>query len=521
MALRTPAPAIAAIMLLAGSAAAQLRVATWNISFYSGGRIPAIQTSVYGSFDGRSMSPDVILGQEFMSQAAVNQFLSALNGAFDSPGDWSAAPFIDGPDTDNAFFYRTSRVVFLGQEIVSFGGPAPAPPRHTIRYDVRLVGYEAPETVLSMYSTHMKAGSSSADQQRRLVEAQRVRDDVLTLTDGRAFLIGGDFNIQTSSQAAYQTLLQVFVDPIRTPGSWNNNGAFRFVHTQDPIGPGGMDDRHDQILIAPSLVNLQGFEYLGDATRAYSTTTWNDPFHSYRSWGNDGTSFDVTLRVEGNTMVGPAIAQALIDCANGAGHLPVFLDFLVPPQAEADILLDFGTVAPDEPAMATLTVTNSGDVTLWSDFGISDLMYELSAPAGFSAPAGLFFESAGGDANTHIIAMDTSTPGLRDAELLVLTNAPDQPVLRVRLVGMVADLSCPADLTGSADPNDPAYGVPDGVVDAADFFYFLDQFIAGNLDVADLTGSADPNDPAYGVPDGAIDAADFFFYLDVFVAGCP
>ncbi|MCW5754769.1 MAG: hypothetical protein KIT24_08710 [Phycisphaeraceae bacterium] len=81
--------------------------------------------------------------------------------------------------------------------------------------------------------------------------------------------------------------------------------------------------------------------------------------------------------------------------------------------------------------------------------------------------------------------------------------------------------ACPADLSGSADPSDPAYGVPDGNVDAADFFFFLDQFISGNLAVADLTGSADPSDPSYGIPDGNVDAADFFYYLDIFVAGCP
>ncbi|MBX3363379.1 MAG: choice-of-anchor B family protein [Phycisphaeraceae bacterium] len=80
---------------------------------------------------------------------------------------------------------------------------------------------------------------------------------------------------------------------------------------------------------------------------------------------------------------------------------------------------------------------------------------------------------------------------------------------------------CAADLSGSADPNDPWYGVPDGIVDASDFFYYLDQFVSGGIDVADLTGSSDPNDASYGVPDGVIDAADFFYYLDLFVAGCP
>ena len=48
-----------------------------------------------------------------------------------------------------------------------------------------------------------------------------------------------------------------------------------------------------------------------------------------------------------------------------------------------------------------------------------------------------------------------------------------------------------------------------------------DLVVAQNLAEADLTGSSDPNDPTYGVPDGAIDAADFFYYLDLFVAGCP
>ncbi len=80
---------------------------------------------------------------------------------------------------------------------------------------------------------------------------------------------------------------------------------------------------------------------------------------------------------------------------------------------------------------------------------------------------------------------------------------------------------CPADLSGSSDPNDPAYGQPDGSVDASDFFYFLDQFTAQNLAVADLSGSSDPNDPGYGVPDGIIDSADFFYYLDLFVGDCP
>ncbi len=91
----------------------------------------------------------------------------------------------------------------------------------------------------------------------------------------------------------------------------------------------------------------------------------------------------------------------------------------------------------------------------------------------------------------------------------------------MRLEVDAPEVSCIPDLTGSSDPNDPSYGVPDGNIDASDFFFFLDAFAAGDLSVADLTGSSDPNSPQYGVPDGNLDASDFFFYLDAFVAGCP
>jgi len=36
----------------------------------------------------------------------------------------------------------------------------------------------------------------------------------------------------------------------------------------------------------------------------------------------------------------------------------------------------------------------------------------------------------------------------------------------------------------------------------------------------DLTTSLDPDDPGFGVPDGILDGNDFFFYLDLFAQGC-
>src|SRR5690606_26677234 len=126
----------------AAPASAQLRVAAWNISNYDGGRVPQIHASVYGEFEGRSMAPDAFVLQEFLSQSAVDQFVAALNSALGSPGDWAAAPFVNGPDTDSAFAYRTSKVQLLDTVLVATGGGAPNFPRNLMRYDIRPAGYE-------------------------------------------------------------------------------------------------------------------------------------------------------------------------------------------------------------------------------------------------------------------------------------------------------------------------------------------------------------------------------------------
>jgi len=88
-------------------------------------------------------------------------------------------------------------------------------------------------------------------------------------------------------------------------------------------------------------------------------------------------------------------------------------------------------------------------------------------------------------------------------------------------ITVAAPSFCPADLTTSSNPADPGYGVPDGQLDANDFFFYLDRFAAGDLAIADLTGSSNPSDPGFGIPDGLLDASDFFFYLSLFAQGCP
>ncbi len=521
---RTPlvlAAACCAPLLVAPVASAQLRVTQWNITAYSSGRVSDFQTAIFTGFQGRSMTPDAIIAEEVQSQTGADNFLALLNSAAGSTHDWALAPFVlNGGDSSNALFYRTSKLAFLDVFTLdqNTGSGPDQPPRDNQRWHVRLAGYTSPGAELYLYAAHMKAGSASSDQQRRTPEARRIRDDAQVLPAGANFLLGGDFNIQSWNQAAYQVLVGSepdnagrFFDPIRSPGSatpsggWNGNSAFRFVHTQDPAtcdaacgagcGGGGMDDRHDQVLVSTVLIDGNGLDYVGNPNLAYSTTTWNDPNHSYRSWGNDGTSFNCRLTVTGNAMVGPAIAQALINSANGLGHLPVFLDLQVPARVSSPAVVDFGTVSIGSSATATITLSNSVSVPLWSragnGTGIDDLDYTLTASSGFTAPAGAFSALAGLPGNTHTLTMSTTTAGPQSGTLTITSDDPDHPVRIVTLMGTVAGV-CPCDWDHS------------GTLNSQDFFDFLSDFFGAGADFN---------------ADGATNSQDFFDFLACFF-GC-
>ncbi len=441
---------IATLVGLSCSAFAQLRVATYNISNYDGSdRTVELKSVFYGTFQSRQFAPDVIVCQEFLTGPSLTTFIGLLNSAPGSPGDWAAAPFVDGADTESVCCFRTSKVDFLGFVVVSVGSSSTSNhPRNILRYDFALKNYTSESAKFSYYSSHMKAGSFENDKARRLIESQRIRTNAEGLPSGRAFMLGGDFNIQSSTETAYVHLVESAVndsgrlfDPINRPGSWVNNGNFRFIHTQDPAaGGGGVDDRFDQILLSSGLIDGQGFEYIGDASIPFSNTTWNDPIHSYRCWGNDGTSFNLPLTITGNQNVGPTIAQALIAAADSSGHLPVFLDMRVPPKmAVSQTEISFGKVfQSSKPVKRTFSVMNSADVALWNLAGVSDLEYTVSVIGnGFLVQTGAFLEGSASGFNSHEVWLDTRTAGRKSATITLHSNDPDVPDRTVTLTGTV------------------------------------------------------------------------------------
>ncbi len=147
------------------------------------------------------------------------------------------------------------------------------------------------------------------------------------LGQGTEILYVGDYNIDSSSEGMYTTLLspgngQAF-DPINMPGMWNVNAAFKGIHTQstrtadlgDGGATGGMDDRFDFVLHSQEVggsgiaSNGIGLEYRPG---------------SYRAFGNDNTHAFNGAITSGAGIYSSTVRTALM---NASDHLPIVVDY--------------------------------------------------------------------------------------------------------------------------------------------------------------------------------------------------
>lgn len=415
---------VALLLTMTPPDASALRVVTYNILNFPGStgadREDDFRTVVAG------LDADVIVVQEMLSQTGVNQFLNnVLN--YGSPGTWAAAPFVDGYDTDNALFYRVSAVDFVSNQQIDTAL------RDISKYVLRPDGYSSSDAQFIIYSVHLKAGSTSEDQTKRLAETTILRNNANALPSGTAFMVAGDYNIRASTESAYQKLVGSEADndgrskdPINTPGNWHDNYSFAAVHTQSPRttsfgggATGGMDDRFDQILISYALDDGEGLDYVAGSHVAY---------------GNDGQHFNTAINSGTNYAVGSTIADALHEAAD---HLPVYLDLQLPPVVDAPATIDFGTAVVGSAASAVLSVGNVALVPA------DDLDYDLSASSGFGAPGGSF-SLAAGTTGDHDITMNTSVRGEASGTLTVASDDVDDPSRLVSLSGTVVDHANPS-----------------------------------------------------------------------------
>ncbi len=403
----------AVLLLLASTSAAQLRIVTFNTA--NNGDSPTnampragmdvVLQAIGDELVGGIAKPlDVLSLQEQQSVGTTTQeIVNILNGIY------GAGTYARGVVTANStgggragLIYNTQTVQLLQESPISstnINGAA----RQPMRYKLRPVGYGA-DADFYVYSNHYKSSTGATNESRRQVEAAATRANADGFGEGTSIIYTGDFNIQSSSEAMYQTLLssgagQAF-DPINRPGNWHNSSSLRITHTQSPYNPnqndpdliaGGLDDRFDFQLVTGELLDNEGMSYISG---------------SYHAFGNNGShALNDYIDDSSNTALPSNILAAL---AGLSDHLPVVADYQVP----ARMLVETGVV-PSQVlvgAIVQLPVTVSNSANVVAAHGADELDYTLFASGAFDATIH-DMDAALGGGNTHVLFGDTSTLG--------------------------------------------------------------------------------------------------------------
>lgn len=268
------------------------------------------------------VKPDILGVVEIGSSDFAHQRLldSALNVNGVSKFAKASAKNLAGSSIMSLLYYNTEKFGLAG--VVSL--------QHQVR-DIVLfrLYYKSPKLATTQDTAfvncivaHLKSSNTSAN---RTIRDQMVTAAMSYLSSNYPsdnYLFMGDFNVYSSTESAYQTLLNYsqasyrFYDPINRPGSWNNSSSYADVHTQSThsssngcAAGGGLDDRFDFILMSNDLKN-------GSKHISYVP-------NSYKAIGNDGNHFNQSINNGSNTSVPPLILNALY---NNSDHLPVVLE---------------------------------------------------------------------------------------------------------------------------------------------------------------------------------------------------
>ncbi|RPH92930.1 T9SS C-terminal target domain-containing protein, partial [candidate division KSB1 bacterium] len=283
--------------------AEQLRLITYNVENYSGqtDRVPALRIIM------RDIHPDLVCMQEIRSTEAVSTLLSQVFLQIND--DWAAVPYHNGDDTDNAFFYRSSKLQIVSTRYIE------TTLRDIAEYMVRPTAGDTSLRV-RVYSLHLKANSGVGDHiERRRQEALVLRGELDQLPAGASFMVCGDYNLLYSSEPAYELLLAStptpngqLNDPIDSPGHWEGNSAFAELHT---IGSEDLNARFDFILVSNAMMDRIGSYVLPE---------------TYIAYGNDGLHFNRPVNELPNYAVSDSVAHALVTASD---HIPVVTDFIL------------------------------------------------------------------------------------------------------------------------------------------------------------------------------------------------
>lgn len=260
--------------------------------------------------------PDIFTVNELNGNPASVSLL--LNEALNVNGanHYQSASFT-GSYLVNMLYYNSNKLALQRQSHIQTS------PRltdiYTLYYlDEHLVNGDT--TFLTCIVTHLKAGSTVANQNERAQSARQIMDYIESKKLKGNVMFMGDLNVYTHLEEAFQRFISPtqsgieLHDPANAVGHWHDNAEYAPYHTQSThisggcFSGGGMDDRFDFILASSPLIEgTRGAKYIDG---------------SYWAYGQDGNRLNGSLTNPENNSLPADVIYALY---NMSDHLPVTL----------------------------------------------------------------------------------------------------------------------------------------------------------------------------------------------------
>lgn len=268
------------------------------------------------------INPDIFTVNEVSAnQLTANRLLGIVNAANQKNYSMSSYSNASASDLVNLIFYNNEKLTVYKQKNISTS----VRDFIAVTFYYNSVDIQLGDTAfLTCIVGHLKAGSATEDATQRSQMVNILLEYLNNNNYSGNILLSGDFNVYSSSETCYQSLLNAanlnirFFDPVNKPGSWHANSVFASYHTQSThstsngcASGGGFDDRFDFILgTLPVFNNTHKVEYLTG---------------SYKAIGQNGTAYNNSILNMSNNLP-YNINQALYTVGD---HLPVMLDLII------------------------------------------------------------------------------------------------------------------------------------------------------------------------------------------------
>ncbi len=292
-----------------------LRFVQYNLLKYGeGGCLPMTTKNARMKIIFDALQPDILTVNEMLPNAAAINSLRTNALSFNPAMQSTTFGNSTNSEIVNTLYYNADKLGYLGHQVITGNI------RDIDVYRLYHLASTYPGDTTDFYciSAHFKSSQGESNVSARANAAQSVVNWLQAHPQIQRYTLSGDFNLYSSTEPAFQTLLQRFDDPSGQPNGWQGLG-FAVLQTQSPADgtdpcavTGGMDDRFDFILASPNIYNGN------DRIATLSST--------YRTFGNDGVSYNTYLQCGNTTSVSPSVCEAL---RTASDHLPVTMQLLI------------------------------------------------------------------------------------------------------------------------------------------------------------------------------------------------